>query len=499
MQMTLRGDYFAGSFHKATKSDETILKTCPADVSHELWEASVDYGHISQVLESAFQGFQAWRKESLSKRVDTLKRFQEEVKKRQEDIALAIAYETGKPHWESKTEAAALVGKVNVTVGESLERVKNQSIENIMPEITGHTYKKPLGPCLVIGPYNFPCHLANTQILSALLTGNSVIFKPSEKTMYSAQLLIEALDAAGFPSGVVNMIQGTAHTTQEILKDDRIRGIFFTGSYAVGKKILEAVGTDMRKLVALELGGKNATIVHDDAEVEHTLTELVNSCFLSTGQRCTSTSMIYIHQSKEQELIEKFLEITKRIIVDHPVKFKELPFMGPLIDASAKEKYLSYAKLGIDNGASYLYEPQEIDCGFDGHYVSPVIHRLEQVKKDNPFATEEVFGPGCCFIPYSNIEDAIEMVNSNDYGLAASVFTKQKEIYQTCIQDIDTGLVNLNRSTVGASAKLPFGGVKHSGNYHPAAVSMIDHTVYSMASLETMSCTSSIENIKGLK
>lgn len=507
MAFTLLGDYFNGNFtspeglseNDIQNSQEQISKACPGDITDKLWEAQVNYDNIEKVIASAEQGFDTWRKLSYEDRVDFLAKFQQVAIDRKIEIATAIALETGKPLWESMTEAGAIAAKVNVTVNESLARIKQQTIKQVLPSIDGHVIKKPLGPTLVIGPFNFPCHLANGQILAALLAGNSIIFKPSEKTIYSSQLLIECFHAAGFPEGVINFINGTVRTTQDIIKQPSIKGIYFTGSLAVGKKILESVGTDLTKLVALELGGKNSTILHKDTDIDHALPELLRACFLSSGQRCTSTSMIIVHKSIEQEFIDKFKELTKRIIVDHPTKFETTPFMGPLIDKSAVDLYKKFCALGESNGAEALLPYEEVQTKFEGHYVNPTIHYLKEAKKDNPFTQEEIFGPNCTFTPYEDIEDAIRIANISDYGLAASVFTQDQDIYNLCIRDIDSGLINLNRSTVGASSKLPFGGVKNSGNFHPAAVSMIDHTVSTVSSLETLDNSSSIDDVKGLR
>ena len=507
MEFQLRGDYFNGEFSASNgvtekdvaNSAESIEKYCPADLSHKLWSACINYDNNDKVIESAVAGFESWRKLSLQDRINYLLKFKDVAARRKNDIAMAIALETGKPLWESLTEASAITAKVQVTVTDSMHRIAQETINQVLPNIDGHVIKKPLGPCLVIGPFNFPCHLANGQILAALLTGNSIIFKPSEKTMYSSQLLIECFHEAGFPKGVINFINGTITTTQHILKHPAIKGIYFTGSLMVGKKILESVGTDISKLVALELGGKNSTILHDDTCIDHALPELLRSCFLSTGQRCTSTSVILVHKKIEQEFIQRFKEISERIIIDHPTKFQVDPFMGPLIDEAAAKKYLESCQMGIDNGAEYILGPTDINLDFQGHYVAPTIHYLQQAKKENPFTQEEIFGPNCTFIPYENLEDAIEIANISDYGLAASIFTQQRDVYELCLRDIDAGIINLNRSTVGASSRLPFGGVKNSGNHHPAAVAMVDHTVSTVASLETLDNSSRLSDVTGLR
>lgn len=506
MNTVLRGDYFNGQFTHSngisdlSKADETINKKSPADLGQHLWDAPVFYNHINQVIESSMKGFEVWRKLTFDERVSYLKKYQEIVRRRKDEIAMALCLEVGKPLWEAKTEAAALDSKVSVTITDSLERIKQETINNVMPKIDGHVVYKPLGPCFVIGPFNFPCHLANGQILSALLAGNSVIFKPSEKTIYSAQLMIECFHEAGFPVGVINFINGTGKTASEISKDSRIKGIFFTGSRGVGLKILDNTYRDLNKLVALELGGKNSTILHHDTNISHALPELIRACYLTTGQRCTSTSMILVHKKIEQEFIGKFKDVTGRIIVGHPTQTNPEPFMGPLIDESAEKMYFDFCQNGILEGAEEILAPQKLNIGFNGHYVSPSIHYVAHPKLDGKFIQDEIFGPNCFFIPYENIEDAIQIANSTSYGLAASVFTKNQDIYKLCLRDIDSGLINLNRSTVGATARLPFGGVKNSGNHRPAAVSMIDHCAHAIASLETLDdSSSSLADVIGLR
>lgn len=501
MEMHLKGDYFNGQFSLPphSQANEKILKRCPADLSQTLWEAGIYHSHIDAVIESAVNGFEVWRKTSFEERINCLKKYQEAVRARKDEITMALALEVGKPLWEAKTEAASLDSKVTVTITDSFERIKQETIKDVMPKIDGHVVYKPLGPSLVIGPFNFPCHLANGQILAALLAGNSVIFKPSEKTIYSAQLMIECFAQAGFPKGVINFINGTGHTSSKLTSDKRIKGIYFTGSRGVGLKILENTHKDLNKLVALELGGKNSTILHHDTNIDHALPELLRSCFLTSGQRCTSTSMILVHKKIEQEFINQFKAVTERIRVGHPVQSKPEAFMGPLIDEHAEKLYFDFCQYGKDEGAQEIVKPVKLDVGFEGYYVSPSIHYFEKPDLNGKFIQEEIFGPNCFFIPYDDIEEAIKIANCTDYGLAASVFTRTPEIYQLCLRDIESGLVNLNRSTVGATARLPFGGLKNSGNHHPAAVSMIDHCVSTVASLETLDDTSSkIADVVGL-
>jgi succinylglutamic semialdehyde dehydrogenase len=326
--------------------------------------------------------------------------------------------------------------------------------------------------------------LANGQITSALISGNSIIFKPSERTCYSAQLMIDCFHQADFPPGVINLIQGDGEMGQRLLSKKSIKGAFFTGSKEVGLKILESTHRDLTKLVALELGGKNASIIHHDANLNHALTELIRAAYLTAGQRCTATALVPIHQKIMPQFIEYFHKMAKSIIIDHPLDYEKEPFMGPLIDQKAVENYLLYVGMAKRENIEEIMRGKVLTKRFSGHYVSPSIHLAEKMNTKSSFLMSEIFGPNVTFIPYQEIEEAIEIANSTEFGLAASVFTQNKEIFKKCLQEIDTGLLNLNHPTVGANSTLPFGGVKNSGNYRPAAVATIDSCVYPLSSLE---------------
>lgn len=485
----LKGNYYHNQYVQPTTTGPAatevfVKRECPSDTSQVLWNLPVEYSHIEDVIASSVKGFQTWRNTTVEERITYLKKYQEILKTKSDQIAMAIALEVGKPLWEAKTEAAALIAKVDVTISDSLPRIDTKHFSNIMPDTDANIYFKPIGPSFIIGPFNFPCHLANGQILSALIAGNSIIFKPSEKTAYSSQLMFECLAEAGFPEGVVNLIQGDGETARRILKSKDIKGVFFTGSKEVGLKIIESTYTDLSKLVSLELGGKNPAIVTEDANVDFVVEELIKGSFLTTGQRCTSTAIVVIHDSLVDEVVNKFHQMAKRIIVDHPVDHEVAPFMGPLIDQRSLDQYLLYMGMAKREGIEEVMRGKQLERKTPGHFVSPSIHLAKSFDESSHFLSSEIFGPNCTFIPYSNFDEAIKIANSTEYGLAASVFTNDKEKFHHAVRNIDAGLVNLNRSTVGASSKLPFGGVKNSGNYRPAAVTTIDSCVYQLASLE---------------
>ncbi len=504
MKYQIKGNYFRGKFHTILghekSPDRIISRACPADTDTVLWELHIRYEIVDRIIESAIEGQQKWRKTSVDEKISALRRFKECVLVKKNSLAEAIALETGKPLWEANAEVLALMNKVEVTINDGLPRILPKHFNDISADTHGHIYYRPIGPCLIIGPFNFPCNIANSHITSALMAGNSIIFKPSEKTSYSGQLLIECYHEAGFPEGVINLAQGDGELARRILKEKAIKGVFFTGSLEVGKKILTNTYQDLSKLVALELGGKNNSIVCQDADLDLALKELIKACFLTSGQRCISTSIVPIHRSHVEQFIEKFHAVAKTIVIDHPTIHEIEPFMGPLVDQQALDNYLLYMGMAKREGIDEIMRGKHLQRKFNGHYVSPSIHLATAFNKNSHFLTNEIFGPNCTFIPFDEIEEAIQIANSTEFGLAASVFSIDVKNYHKCLEEIDAGQVNFNRSTIGASPRLPFGGVKNSGNYRPAALTNIDSCVFQMSSLELYDSKSvKDEVLKGVK
>jgi succinylglutamic semialdehyde dehydrogenase len=502
VKFNILGNYYSGAFHLppltgARAVENIILRHCPAEINLNLWSCPIDYQVVPSVVESASAGFKIWKKIGQAERCNFLQKYQDELRKRQDEIALAIAYEVGKPIWEAKLEVLLTINTISTTIENSLPRIQNKYFENILPETTGHHLFKPLGPSLIIGHYSSPCSLANGQIISSLLAGNSIIFKPSEKTSYAAQLLIECFHTAAFPAGVINLIQGDGEMAKRLLKDKNIRAVFFTGSKEIGKKILEVTHHDLTKVVSLELGGKNTSILHSDANLDYALSALLQASFHTTGQRCTSTAIIAIQRTIHDQFVSRFHDLSKKIIIDHPVQFEREPFMGPLVDQAAVDSYLLFMGMAKREGMQEIMRGKQIERATKGYYVSPSIHIAERWNNDSLFLQSEIYGPNVTFIPYDSIEDAIQIANANEYGLASAIFTRDQALYHLCVEEIDTGTINYNCPTTDFTARLPFGGAKNSGNFRPAALNTIDACVQQVASLE---CHRDPEdNIKAIK
>lgn len=476
-----KGDYIGAEFFRPESGEETWAIHSPADLKDLVFEAEAFFSHVDKAVESAKNAYRAWSRTSLDERKEVLLRLHKVFKARADEMAELISRETGKPLWEAKTEAAALAAKIDVTISHSLKHVQGETIKDALPGVDGVVRFKPRGVFAVLGPFNFPAHLPNGHIIPALITGNTVIFKPSEKTPAVGQLYAEMIHEAGFPKGVFNLVQGRVETGKRLTTHEGVDGVLFTGSYEVGLKIKQDTLTHHWKMLALEMGGKNATIVWDDAHLEKALYESLIGSFLSAGQRCSCTSRIILHSRIYDQFMERFYKNAKKIKIGH---WKENAFMGPLISADSVEKYLRFQEIAKREGAESVMRGKSLDLPHKGHYVTPSIYAVKEFDPKSIYQKSEIFGPNVSVFKVDDFEQALEINNSTGFGLVAAVFTKQKSLYEKMLLEAKVGLVNWNRTTNGASSKLPFGGMGKSGNDRPSGDFAIQYCTVPVASLE---------------
>ena len=482
-----RGNYIAGQFGRPMESSGEWRGKSPADLTDETAHVIYSYQSIDEAVTSARAAFKKWRNTSTAERAEFLKRYQAALKRRADELAEMMAREVGKPLWEAKTEVTSMVNKVDITLTDSAKLVADYEIPGILEGTVGATRYRPHGVMAVVGPFNFPGHLANGHIVPALLTGNVVIFKPSEKSPLVGQLMAECLHEAGIPSGVFSLVQGEKEVGRRLCVHEGVDGILFTGSYEVGMRIKQDTLQQHWKILALEMGGKNATVVWEDADLDHAVHETLLSAYLTTGQRCSATSRVLVHRKLLDAFIARFHERAKAFSIGHPL---ENPFMGPLIDAGSVDRYLKFLGIASREGAEVVMRGKQLELdGLNGHYVAPSIcvirtPSLEATRK-SVYQQNELFAPNVAILGVDEVEEAVAQVNATQFGLVASVFTRDRRIYDRMREDLEVGLVNWNKATVGASSRLPFGGLKKSGNHFPTAVTATQYCALPVASLES--------------
>jgi succinylglutamic semialdehyde dehydrogenase len=477
---------------------DALVSTNPARPAEIIWQGSPSIAHVGAALDAAREALGSWSRWARERRFAVLRRYAELCTARRDAIAGLISDETGKAAWDAQQEASALPGKVDITLDAHgpLTRVTDFEIP-LSPTRVGWTRFRPHGVMAVIAPYNFPAHLANGHIVPALAMGNTVVLKPSEKTPATGQLLVEllheALEAEGAPDGVVNLVQGGPATAVALTTDDRVDGILFTGSWAVGRKILEANLDRPGRIVALEMGGNNPAVVLPDADVRQAAVECVRSAYVTTGQRCTCTRRLIVHEAIAGRIIPAIGKAASNLIVGDPRG--EFPvFMGPLISAEARAAAMRAQEAMLRGGAEFLVEPSAPDSPEGGAYITPSLARVDGFVASDAGGLEadagcdvEVFAPMLRYCVVSSLEEAIEQAGATRYGLAASIFTRDRVAAERFVHEVRAGCINVNTGTAGASSKLPFGGLGLSGNHRPAGSFSVDYCVYPVAGMEESS------------
>lgn len=475
------GDYVGGEFLLPSKDDGHWSIKSPADLKDHVIDITSDVSRVEQAALAAKEAFPKWAQLSLQSRQEKLLQLQKIFVARADEMATMIARETGKPMWEAKTEAGALAGKIAITLEHSIRLVEEERIPNALPQVEGVIRHKARGVMAVVGPFNFPAHLPNGHIIPALLVGNTVVFKPSDKTPGVGQLYAEFFHQAGFPTGVFNLLQGQAETGRRLVTSQNVDGVLFTGSYEVGLRIKKDTIDHYWKLLALEMGGKNSTVVWSDADIEKAVYESIVGAFLTSGQRCSCTSKIILHRSVRDKFLKYFHETAKKLKVGH---WSENPFMGPLISADSVDKYVRYQEIAKREGAECLMRGKPLELNHEGFYVSPSIYLIDKPDYNSVYQKSEIFGPNVAVYTVDEFDQAMDIVNSAGYGLVMALFTKQKALYEKALFAANVGLLNWNRTTNGASSRLPFGGTGKSGNDRPSGHYAIQYCTVPLASLE---------------
>lgn len=455
---------------------EILISTSPAEPDRELGRFPVaDEAGVQAAVERARQAFPDWRDAGFEKRAQIVRRFRDLAAERVEEFARLIALESGKALWDATGEARLIAAKVDTSLGPGMDLIATQDVGG-GARATHH----PRGVLAVFGPFNFPAHLPNGHIVPALATGNTVVFKPSDLTPATGAFMAQLWEEAGLPRGVVEVVQGGVETGRALAKAPQVDGILFTGSFAVGRAIAEAVLDQPHKILALEMGGKNAIAVLADAELDLAVAETALSICVSTGQRCTCASRIFVARSLFDEFSDKLVATLRQIKIGHP--FDDGVFMGPLISTDAAAKVEHFRESAHSAGGERILQ---VDPGLPSPYIGPGLMRFEDAAQDHPYKREEIFGPEAALYRIGDLDEAIAAINDSDYGLAAAVFTRERRSYDYCVGRIRTGILNWNKGTTGASGKLPFGGLGKSGNDRPAGIAASIYTTYAQAHLES--------------
>ncbi len=457
---------------------DSLVSTCPVNQQvvwkgHQANEADVD-----AAVQAARRAAPEWGRLPAQQRIDWAQKYAAAIQDRADELAAVISSETGKPFWESKTEVAACIGKVAVSIDSFHQRRDTTSFE-----LNGQlavTRFKPFGVMGVLGPFNFPAHLPNGHIIPALIAGNTVVYKPSEMTPAVGQWMMQRWSEIGLPAGVVNMVQGARDTAIALAHHPQLDGLLFTGSSAAGRSLHEYFGKYPQKMLALEMGGNNPLVVHEAEDVRAAAYLTVLSAFITAGQRCTcARRLILVDGTAADRLLEEVGTMLSRTRIGYFTDSPE-PFAGTVISARVGERLRAEYRRRLEMGAREIV-PLSV-MRDNAALLSPAIIDVTGVA-DIP--DEEMFGPILSVIRVKSFAEAVEEANRTAYGLSAGLLSDSADNWQFFIDRIRAGIVNWNRQTTGASGRLPFGGTGLSGNNRPSAWFAADYCSWPVASLES--------------
>lgn len=429
---------------------------------------------VDEAFKAARAAFDGWSRTPLAQRVAIANKFKDLAEEAKLDMAELIAKETGKLLWDATGEAGVLVSKVDVSLKSYMERTGDLDQETAFGRAS--LRHKPHGVFAVLGPYNFPAHLPNGQIIPALIAGNTVVFKPSEQCPAVGAALIDLYAKAGFPPGVVNLVQGARDTGAAVLGHDDLDGVLFTGSARTGAYIHKLFGGRPEIVLALEMGGNNPLIIWDTDNVEAAASIAVQSAFITSGQRCTCARRLIIPKGAAGDrLVDAIAALTDRLTIGawHD---DDAASVGPLVSSDIAKSVVTNAGALAGKGALTVRESRISDRG--SAFVEPGIYDVTGV--DVP--DEEIFGPVLQIIRAANWDGAIAIANDTRFGLAAGLVSDDGSLWDDFRNRIRAGVVNFNRPTTGAAGFLPFGGPGASGNHNPGAYYAADFCAWPMAS-----------------
>jgi aldehyde dehydrogenase (NAD+) len=457
------------SFNPADRRE--IIGTAPNSTSTD----------VDAAVAAAKHAYHSWRELSWVKRAEYVDAFAQLLKRDLDEISALVTRECGKALNEGRADAVEALHMAQYIAG--LGRLPNGfAVSSEISAKDAYILRKPKGVIACITPWNFPSAIPLWVILPAVLAGNTVVFKPAEQTPICGHKLMELFHEAGFPAGVINLVHGMGETVGDpLVKHKDVNAILFTGSRAVGKYIQQVAAGDLHKFAATEMGGKNATIVLEDADLDLAVNACLLGAFKTSGQRCVSTSRIIIDRKIEPEFTKRYVEKVKRIRVGNGMDPEV--FMGPLIEEGAISKWQHHNAKAIEEGAEVLVNGEVLTEGDFGHgaFVSPFVYRFDAYKENTFCLREEAFSPHVAIIPVSGMDEAVNVYNDTDYGLAMAVITEDYRKWRWVRDHAEYGLGYVNLPSIGAEVHLPFGGVKASGNGHPGAEGILESVTHRVA------------------
>ena len=419
----------------------------------------------SDAIAAAARAYLSWRLVPAPRRAEILFRAAQIIASRKEDLARDMTREMGKVLEEARGDVQEAIDMTYFMAGEG-RRLYGQTVPSELPNKFAMSIRQPVGVCSVITPWNFPMAIPSWKIVPALVCGNTVVFKPATLTPLSAVNFVRVLEEAGVPPGVVNLVTGGPDVGTVLATHPGISVVSFTGSTAVGRVVNQHAASSFKK-VHLEMGGKNVVMIMDDARLDLAVEGCLWGAFGTTGQRCTAASRVVVHEQVYDAFVDQFVARAKALRVGNGLDPSVQ--VGPSVSEGQVETVATYVAIGRSEGATLLAGGRRLT---DGDYATGFFHEptvFGDVRPSMRIAQEEIFGPVVSVMRCTSLEDAVAIGNGVQYGLSASIYTRDVDKAFAAMRDMDTGIFYVNAPTIGAEVHLPFGGTKATGNGHREA------------------------------
>jgi aldehyde dehydrogenase (NAD+) len=421
---------------------------------------------VNRAVAAAAKAYPAWRRLPAPRRGEILFRAAEILHQHKDELGKMVTREMGKVLPEGLGDVQEAIDMAYFMAGEG-RRLVGETVPSELPSKDAKSIRVPHGVFALITPWNFPVAIPSWKIFAALICGNTVVFKPSSDTPFCAARLVEILEEAGLPPGVLNLVMGRGENVGEYLAlHPDVAGVSFTGSCPVGESLEHRVA-ELHRPIAVEMGGKNGILILEDADLDLALHGVLWGGFGTTGQRCTASSRVVVHSGVYHRFLDMLIDAAKGLKLGNGLK-KETD-VGPLINERAVNKVLNYIRIGQEEGAILHCGGSRATDGnlAGGYFVEPTV--FSNVQSTMRIAQEEIFGPVVSLFECSSYEEGVEIINRTRFGLSSAIYTQNVNYAARAESDLDSGLVYINASTIGAEIQLPFGGFKHSGSGHPEA------------------------------